>query len=55
MKTFNKLSAVLMTCLMVVLSGFVFTACNDDNDVDTNQFTGGVKPVSYTHLTLPTN
>lgn len=32
-----------MTCLMVVLSGFVFTACNDDNDVDTNQFTGGVK------------
>lgn len=43
MKTFNKLSAVLMTCLMVVLSGFVFTACNDDDDVDTNQFTGGVK------------
>lgn len=43
MKTFNKFSAVLMTCLMVVLSGFVFTACNDDDDVDTNQFTGGVK------------
>ncbi len=42
MKKFNKLSAVLMTCLMVVLSGFVFTACDDD-DVDTNQFTGGVK------------
>ncbi len=43
MKTFNKFSAVLMTCLMVVLSGFVFTACNDDDDVDTNQFTGGVR------------
>lgn len=30
-----------MMCLLVV-SGFMFTACDDD-DLDTNQFTGGIK------------
>ena len=28
-------------CLLVV-SGFMFTACDND-DLDTNQFTGGIK------------
>ena len=33
--------------LTVAATAFTFTACNDDND--------GPEPVSYTHLTLPTN
>lgn len=43
MKTYRKLSAALMACMMV-MSSVSFTACNDDDDeFNTNQYTGGVK------------
>lgn len=43
MKTYRKLSAALMACMMVMTS-ISFTACNDDDDeFGTNQYTGGVK------------
>ncbi len=43
MKTYRKLSAALMACMMVMTS-ISFTACNDDDDeFNTNQYTGGVK------------
>ena len=36
-----KLTALWMMCL-ILLSGLSFTACNDGDDEDTNQYTGGI-------------
>ena len=41
MKKTNKISALLMMCLMLI-SSFTFTSCDKD-DVSTDQYTGGVK------------
>ncbi|MCM1356192.1 MAG: hypothetical protein NC212_07290 [Staphylococcus sp.] len=42
MKHFNKLTAALMACLLM-MSGVAFTACNDDDDdFSTQQYVGGV-------------
>lgn len=41
MKKLNIFSAICMMCLMLV-SALSFTACDEDNQLDTNQFQGGV-------------
>lgn len=42
MKKFNKLMAAFMACLMLG-SGFALTSCDDDDDLSTNQYVGGIK------------
>lgn len=42
MKLFKRNIAMLMAGLLALSSGALVTACDEDDDYDTNQFTGGV-------------
>ena len=45
---------ILNKLVVLLLAGFALAACTEHTEYDDTGFSAVEKPVSYTHLTLPT-